>query len=207
MEIKTIPISKINPAPYNPRKDLKPGDPEYDMLLKGMTEFGLVEPLIWNKRTGTLVGGHQRISALDSLEKNKDYSLRVACVDLDEKTEREQNVFFNNPEAQGEFDLEKLETMFKDEDCKLNIDATGYDIADIYKTFGDTPLNHQPEELLRLSDQLREATARHEKIKEKTRARDEVDYYLVVVFPSNDARKKFTDERFVTPADLDRKNN
>ena len=25
MEIKTIPLSKINPAEYNPRKDLKPG--------------------------------------------------------------------------------------------------------------------------------------------------------------------------------------
>lgn len=209
-DIIEIKRSQVKNAKYNPRKIT---DEARQKLRENIKRVGLLTPIVWNKRTGNIVSGHQRISALDSLEKNKDYSLRVACVDLDEKTEREQNVFFNNPEAQGEFDLEKLETMFKDEDCKLNIDATGYDIADIYKTFGDTPLNHQPEELLRLSDQLREAAARHEKIKEKTRARDEVDYYLVVVFPSNDARKKFTDERgiddnrFVTPADLDRKNN
>ena len=34
MIVKKIPINKINPAPYNPRKDLQPGDPEYQKLLK-----------------------------------------------------------------------------------------------------------------------------------------------------------------------------
>jgi len=38
MIIETISISKINPAPYNPRKDLKPSDPEYLKLAKSMKE-------------------------------------------------------------------------------------------------------------------------------------------------------------------------
>lgn len=204
-EIVIIKRSQVKNAKYNPRKIT---DEARQKLRDNIKRVGLLTPIVWNKQTGNIVSGHQRISALDSLEKNKDYSLRVACVDLDEKTEREQNIFFNNPEAQGEFDLEKLETLFTDEDCKLNIDATGYDIADVYKTFGDAPLNHQPDELLRLSEQLRSAADRHKKIKEKTNARDEMDYYLVVVFPSNAARKRFTDERglpdnrFVTPSDL-----
>ena len=39
------------PADYNPRKDLKPGDPEYDKLKRSMEQFGYVEPVIWNKAT------------------------------------------------------------------------------------------------------------------------------------------------------------
>jgi hypothetical protein len=55
MIIKRISISKINPAPYNPRKDLQPGDPEYQKLLKSLDEFDCVEPLVRNRRTGHLV--------------------------------------------------------------------------------------------------------------------------------------------------------
>jgi ParB-like chromosome segregation protein Spo0J len=62
MIIQKIAISKIKPAAYNPRKDLKPGDPEYLKLAKSMKEFDLVEPLVWNKRSGNLVGGHQRLA-------------------------------------------------------------------------------------------------------------------------------------------------
>ena len=58
MIIKTIPITQINPAAYNPRKDLQPGDPKYKKLKKSLTEFDCVEPLVWNEDTGNLVGGH-----------------------------------------------------------------------------------------------------------------------------------------------------
>jgi hypothetical protein len=34
MLIQKIGLSEINPAKYNPRKDLKPGDPEYEKLKK-----------------------------------------------------------------------------------------------------------------------------------------------------------------------------
>ena len=60
MQVEVINIREISPAFYNPRKDLKPGDPEYAKLLRSIDEFGCVEPLVWNKRTGNLVGGHQR---------------------------------------------------------------------------------------------------------------------------------------------------
>ncbi|MGZ9791177.1 hypothetical protein [Bacillus atrophaeus] len=32
MDIRTLPVEKINPAEYNPRIDLQPSDPEYDAL-------------------------------------------------------------------------------------------------------------------------------------------------------------------------------
>jgi ParB-like chromosome segregation protein Spo0J len=61
MDIRKIAVDKINPAPYNPRVDLKPGDEEYEKLKRSIEEFGYVEPLVWNEQTGNLVGGHQRI--------------------------------------------------------------------------------------------------------------------------------------------------
>jgi len=67
MEVRRMKVNEINPAPYNPRIDLKPGDPEYEALKKSIERFGLVDPLIWNKRTNRLVGGHQRLKVLKDL--------------------------------------------------------------------------------------------------------------------------------------------
>ena len=64
MTIKKVPVSAIKPAQYNPRKDLKPGDQAYEKLKRSMTEFGYVEPIVWNEETGNIVGGHQRYKIL-----------------------------------------------------------------------------------------------------------------------------------------------
>ena len=64
MDIQKIPAARLNPAAYNPRKDLKPGDKEYEKLKRSITEFGFVEPVIWNRQTGNVVGGHQRLKVL-----------------------------------------------------------------------------------------------------------------------------------------------
>ena len=67
MQLETIELSQLNPAAYNPRKDLQPDDPEYQKLKKSIMEFELVEPIIWNKRSGNIVGGHQRRKILEEL--------------------------------------------------------------------------------------------------------------------------------------------
>ncbi len=67
MEIETLAVDGINLAVYNPRKDLQPGDADYEKLKKSILEFDMVEPLVWNKRTGNLVGGHQRLKILKEL--------------------------------------------------------------------------------------------------------------------------------------------
>lgn len=85
MIIKKIPIEKINPAPYNPRIDLQTGDPEYEALKQSMTRFGAVEPLVWNERTGNLVGGHQRFKIL---REEQPKTLLVSVVNLDEAEEK-----------------------------------------------------------------------------------------------------------------------
>ena len=56
MNIEKISVDQLKPAKYNPRKDLKPGDPEFEKLRRSVEEFGYVEPIIWNKRTGVVIG-------------------------------------------------------------------------------------------------------------------------------------------------------
>ena len=67
MQIEKHPVADLKAAEYNPRKNLKPGDAEYEKLKRSIQEFGYVEPVIWNKRTGNVVGGHQRLKVLKDL--------------------------------------------------------------------------------------------------------------------------------------------
>ena len=103
MTIKKIAIDKINPASYNPRKDLKPDDKAYKQLVKSMDEFGCVEPLVWNKRTGNLVGGHQRLKVILAQEAKE---AQVSVVDLSLEKEKVLNVALNK--ISGDWDQEKL---------------------------------------------------------------------------------------------------
>ena len=64
MKLQKVPVEKLKPAKYNPRKDLKPGDPAYEKIKRSMTTYGYVDPVIWNEVTGNIVGGHQRYKVL-----------------------------------------------------------------------------------------------------------------------------------------------
>ena len=64
MIIEKKNTADLLPADYNPRKDLKPGDAEYEKLKRSIEQFGYVEPVIWNQTTGRVVGGHQRLKVL-----------------------------------------------------------------------------------------------------------------------------------------------
>ena len=55
MRIVKKKIDDLKPADYNPSKDLKPWDKEYEKLKWSISEFGYVEPVIWNERTGIVV--------------------------------------------------------------------------------------------------------------------------------------------------------
>ena len=67
MNIEKKNVKDLLPADYNPRKDLKPGDPEYEKLKRSIEQFGYVEPVIWNEKTGRVVGGHQRLKVLTDM--------------------------------------------------------------------------------------------------------------------------------------------
>jgi len=108
MEIITIPIAEIRIAPYNPRKDLTPSDPEYQQLLASIDAFGFVEPLVWNRRTGTLVGGHQRLKIL---KERGETAVEVSVVDMDIEEEQALNIALNK--IAGDWDVEQLRMLIE----------------------------------------------------------------------------------------------
>ena len=127
MNIRKIPIDQINPAAYNPRKDLQPGDPEYEKLKRSMQEFGYVEPIVWNKRTGNIVGGHQRYKVLLDMGAQE---IDCVVVDLDETKERALNIALNK--ISGEWDLPKLKDLMQELDTgEFDIELTGFGMDEI----------------------------------------------------------------------------
>lgn len=131
-DILTIHRSDIKNAPYNPRVI---GEGARKRLKKGLRKFGLVETLVWNKRTGNLVSGHQRLSIVDELEKSKDYEITVSAIDVDEKDEMALNVQLNNASMMGEFDIDGLFSMA---DAGADIDNFGFSESDKEILFGDS---------------------------------------------------------------------
>lgn len=128
MHLTTLPLSELKPAPYNPRVRLRPGDARYRKLRRSVERFGLVEPLVWNRRTGNLVGGHQRYQILCDLGHTE---APVSVVDLPPQQEKALNVVLNNREAQADWDLPQL-TAVLEELAALPVPelaATGFDPA------------------------------------------------------------------------------
>lgn len=85
INMQLVNIEKLNPTKYNPRVDLKPGDEEYEKLKRSIQEFGYVEPIVWNCRTGNVVGGHQRLKILQGEGYKK---VNVSVVDLSDSQEK-----------------------------------------------------------------------------------------------------------------------
>ncbi|MBS0186650.1 MAG: DNA modification methylase [Planctomycetes bacterium] len=128
MNVQRVAIDRIKPAVYNPRLDLKPGDPEYEKLKRSLSEYGLVEPLVWNERTGNLVGGHQRFKVLLSTGATQ---VDVSVVDLSPQREKALNLALNK--IGGDWDSKKLAALL-DEMVRLdNLDVTltGFDLPEI----------------------------------------------------------------------------
>jgi len=109
VKTKKLRLADIKMASYNPRRELKPGDEEYERLKNSITEFGFVEPIIVNARNMVIVGGHQRYRILTDLGETETEAIMV---DLDEQGEKTLNVALNKIE--GDWDTVKLQELFKE---------------------------------------------------------------------------------------------
>lgn len=134
MIIEKIKVEQLIPADYNPRKDLQPGDSEYEKIKRSLEEFGYVDPVIWNKTTGRVVGGHQRLKVLASMGRTE---VECVVVELDEEKEKALNVALNK--ISGDWDKEKLAVLMTDLDAAdFDVSLTGFDAAEIDDLFKDT---------------------------------------------------------------------
>ena len=134
MLIEKMKTENLLPADYNPRKDLKPGDEEYEKLKRSIEQFGYVEPVIWNRTTGRVVGGHQRLKVLIDMGINE---VDCVVVEMDENKEKALNVALNK--ISGEWDKDKLALLISDLQAEdFDVSLTGFDAAEIDDLFKDT---------------------------------------------------------------------
>lgn len=131
---ETIEIrrSQINFAPYNPKihsKEL------VDEIKKNIKRVAFLGGVVWNERTSNLIDGHKRIMSLDLIHKyngtdKTDYKIKVEKIDLDEKTEKEQNIF--QSKSRTDFDKKLLSELLPSIDYKNagldDIDLSIYNI-------------------------------------------------------------------------------
>lgn len=131
LQIQEMNINDITPADYNPRIDLNENDDEYKKIKNSIQEFGYVDPIIWNKRTGNIVGGHQRYTVLKDLGYE---TVDVSVVDMSGQDEMALNIALNKVE--GEWDQDKLKDVIKQlEEDKLMF--TGFDDDEIDNLMND----------------------------------------------------------------------
>ena len=132
MTIRKVPVTALKPSKYNPRKDLKPGDPAYEKIKRSLHDFGYVDPVIWNEVTGNIVGGHQRYKVLTA-----EGATEINCVVVhienpqDEKT---LNIALNK--AVGEWEPKALADLLSDLQLSgYDVGATGFDAAEVDELF------------------------------------------------------------------------
>jgi ParB-like chromosome segregation protein Spo0J len=127
MNIDNIPVSKLNPATYNPRKISR-------QMLKSLkatiTEFGMVDPLVVNKDM-TIIGGHQRFKACVELGFTE-----MPCVVLDLMKSKEKALNLALNKVTGEWNRPKLEKLLKEIEA-IDIEFTGFDEEEIAKLIED----------------------------------------------------------------------
>lgn len=127
MQTKKMNLRDLQPAEYNPRKDLRPGDPEFESLKRSIETFGYVEPIIFNVQTGHVVGGHQRLKVLLDLGIEEE---EVVIVDLHPNDEKALNVALNK--ISGDWDMPKLKDILEALDTgAYDVALTGFSMAEI----------------------------------------------------------------------------
>lgn len=143
LEIIEKSVAELNAAPYNPRRI---SDTAYAALRASVARFGLVQPIVWNRRTGHVVGGHQRLRAASELGEER---VKVVVVDLTDSEEKGLNLALNNANAQGQFTdaVHDLLGELKDEDffAELELGQIAFDAVGAPVRVPDEPDGLEPD--------------------------------------------------------------
>ena len=130
MIIEIKKLSELKPAPYNPRQSTKKQETK---LQESLTKFGVVEPIIFNKQTGYIVGGHFRVRELKKLGYKE---VECVIVDLSEEDEKELNIRLNA--NTGEWDWDTLANEWNVEELtEWGLDIPNFDGVGLSDEFGE----------------------------------------------------------------------
>lgn len=197
VEFREIRRTQINPHPNNPNRL---SDHALAKLRKSLQKHGLADTLVWNERTGTLIGGHHRMKILDEAEgypeKCADYLIVVAVVSKTEKEEAHLLWDLNDKSKQGHPDVDAFKGFIERFELGIStdLDLTPIDIAE---EFGQFSLDEFADVFARekkASDPIkRDVNAIKDRKKEyrgddNMKPEQDADYFLMVAF--NSAKQK-----------------
>lgn len=176
-------------------------------LRKSIKKNGLVGHLVWNKHTGHIVGGHQRLAAIDSLTRKEDYELDVLEVDLPLKDEVRMNVVLNNTDNQGYFDFGQLQRLSEEykldvgEDFGFSDEVIDIEFPDLQKDLekdGGAPApvyEASAEDIAVMKEKKKETREKQKEAREELGDwRTEAKGVLTLVFEKESEKKKFLSE-------------
>lgn len=118
--IQRLPIADLAPNAANPRKITVKRKAQ---LRKSLEQFGNLSPITWNKTTGNVIGGNQRLEGYRDLGHTE---VDVWVVELDEAKEKAAIIALNN--HAGEWDGGPLAKIIRDlQDTDLDLQLTGFE--------------------------------------------------------------------------------
>lgn len=141
-EVVTMKLSELAPAPYNPRRI---SEEAMGGLKASLKRFGMPQFIVFNRTTGRVVAGHQRVEALRALGET---DAQVVVVTLPEEEEKALNITLNNPHIAGEFTpalgdlLPPLRELLGDDFDALRLDP----LADLFPPGGNGGTGEGPGE-------------------------------------------------------------
>lgn len=199
-EVVSLHRSAIVDDDINPRTIT---DENMQRLKESIRKNGLVGQLVYNKATGHVVGGHQRLAALDSLMRTKDYVLDVLQVDMPLKDEVRLNVALNQQDSQGEFDFDMIEILARDFDFDLSddfgfsADTIDVNFPDFSDRGGDSVCENPPkaasdEDIAKMKEAKRATRERNKEFRQEYGDfNGEAKGILTVVFDRESAKKQW----------------
>ncbi|ADI00496.1 site-specific DNA-methyltransferase [Salisediminibacterium selenitireducens] len=132
MDFQKLAIEELIPAGYNPRKQLKPGDAEFEKIKTSIETFGYVDPVIVNA-DHTVIGGHQRLTVLKTLGYDE---IDCVVIDIDKTKEKALNIALNK--ISGEWNKDLLVELIEDlQSTDIDIGITGFDPPEIDQLFNE----------------------------------------------------------------------
>lgn len=139
MRLENRKLSELKPAAYNPRKALKPGDPEYEKLAASIETHGYIDPIVINE-DGTIIGGHQRRTVMMDLGYKE---VEVIIVDIPDKNDEiAANIALN--QISGEFEKDALMgLLIQLESAGYDTMAAGFNSSDLSELFAEVDLTQE----------------------------------------------------------------
>ena len=162
MRIEKILINKLKPATYNPRQITKK---QYNDLKESIDRFGLVDPIIVNEKTMTIIGGHQRYKIWkENAEQSNVDDITIPCVMLNLNTEQERELNIRLNKSGGEWDMDILANEFDIQELK------DWGFKDLEFGFNIAKIEEEQEEIATITikeDDLVKAQKLHDDLKKK----------------------------------------